>query len=219
MFQEVLTAVERLRSGRQAVTDSEAFRAQLREALRVAAQDSRNEAGYSADDIKLATFAVVGFLDESILNAQMPVFANWPRKPLQEELFGTHMAGEIFFQNLDGLLGRTDSEDLADVLEVHQLCLLLGCRGRSGGGGDLHAVIHATGEKIRRIRGPRGELSPAWQLPAEAPRVVKDVWTGRCMIAAIFCVVLAVLLLLGYKISLQTGSSDVETIAAQGKRF
>ena len=48
---------------------------------------------------------MVAFLDESILNLRNPVFADWPRKPLQEELFGHHMAGEIFFQNLQPLAG------------------------------------------------------------------------------------------------------------------
>ena len=69
----------------------------------------------------MATLAVVGFLDESILNTRNPLFADWPRKPLQEELFGIHMAGEVFFQNVEQLLGRNDSADLADLLEVHYL--------------------------------------------------------------------------------------------------
>ncbi len=56
--------------------------------------------------MQLATFAAVAFLDESMLNSQNPIFADWLRKPLQEELFGTHIAGETFFQNLQQLLGR-----------------------------------------------------------------------------------------------------------------
>ena len=50
-------------------------------------------AGYSAEDVKLAGFALVAFLDESVLASGNPVFADWPAKPLQEELFGTHVAG------------------------------------------------------------------------------------------------------------------------------
>ena len=129
----------------------ESFRQQVREALKTAATDAIG-AGYSPQDTKLATFAVVGFLDESILNAQNPLFADWPRKPLQEELFGTHMAGEVFFQNLRSLLSREDSGDLADLLEVYYLCVLLGYRGRySTGGGELHSILSATADKIRRI--------------------------------------------------------------------
>ena len=142
IFQEVLTAIERLRGNRQGVTDAEAFRHHTREALKTAANQGF-AAGYNADDVRFATFAAVAFLDESILNSQNPIFGDWLRKPLQEELFGTHIAGETFFQNLQQLLGRSDSPDLADVLEVHHLCMLLGLlrplqRGQPGriGPGD-----------------------------------------------------------------------------------
>ncbi len=125
IFQEVLTAIERLRGNRQGVNDAEAFRHHTREALKNAASAGL-AAGYNADDVRLATFAAVAFLDESVLNSQNPIFADWLRKPLQEELFNVHIAGETFFQNLQQLLGRNDSADLADVLEVHHLCMLLG---------------------------------------------------------------------------------------------
>ena len=216
-FQEVITATVRLRSNRQAVSDAESFRTHIREGLRTAMQEAQSVAGYATDDIRLATFAAVAFLDESILNAQNPLFANWPRKPLQEELFGTHMAGEVFFQNLQGLLGRNDSPDLADLLEVYYLCLLLGYRGRfsKGTGGDLAGIIQATGDKIRRIRGPHGPLSPAWALPPEEVREAKDPWTRRFVIGALVCFLLAVVLFVVYKVSLNSGSYQIREIASQ----
>ena len=93
-FQEVLTATVRLRSGRQSVADVTTFRNQMREALRRADQEARAR-GYSPESVKLSIFATVAFLDESILNLQNQTFADWVRKPLQEELFGVHVAGEI----------------------------------------------------------------------------------------------------------------------------
>src|SRR5260370_12796570 len=96
MLQEVLTAIVRLRSNRQAVSDANSFRIHMREALKLADQEARKR-GYNSDAIQLAVFAVVAFLDESILNSRNPLFADWPRKPLQEELFGTHMAGAGVF--------------------------------------------------------------------------------------------------------------------------
>src|ERR1700731_169603 len=143
IYQEVLTAIERLRASRQGVTDAAAFRHHTREALKTAASQAIT-AGYQADDVKLATFAAVAFLDESVLNSQNPIFADWLRKPLQEELFGTHIAGEVCFQNLQPLLGRNDSADLADVLEIHYLCLLLGFGGRysAGNRGELTQVMN-----------------------------------------------------------------------------
>ena len=54
-FQEMFTAVVRLRYNRQAVQDAEAFRAQMRQALRVAEQDARSR-GCSPEDVKQVIF-------------------------------------------------------------------------------------------------------------------------------------------------------------------
>ncbi len=43
--------------------------------------------------IQLSFSAVVAFLDESVLTLQSPIFADWPQRPLQEELFGHHQDG------------------------------------------------------------------------------------------------------------------------------
>src|SRR5581483_2452845 len=130
-FQEVFTAIARLRSGRQAVSDAATFRNQMKHALQSAEQEARN-GGYPPEDVKLAVFATVAFLDESVLNSQNPIFADWSRMPLQEELFGVHVAGEVLFQNLKQILSRPDSTATADLVEVYVLCLLLGYRGRYG---------------------------------------------------------------------------------------
>src|SRR5215831_13162403 len=163
-FQECLTAIVRLRARRQTVTDAGLFRQQVREALEAAAREARDLGGYAAADVRSATFAVVAFLDESILNSRDPVFADWARKPLQEELFGTHVAGDVFFENVRELLGRPDSAMQADLLEVYGLCLLLGFAGRHTGGrrGELSGILGGLRDRIRRIRGSAGDLSPAW---------------------------------------------------------
>src|SRR5689334_22692686 len=213
MLQEVLTAIVRLRSNRQAVSDANSFRIHMREALKSADQEARKR-NYSADAIQLAIFAVVAFLDESILNSRNPLFADWPRKPLQEELFGTHMAGEVFFQNLEQLLSRPDSPQLADLLEVYYLCLLLGFLGRYSavGRGELKGVMDNIAAKIYRIRGRSTQLAPYWALPPETAVARKgDPWVTRMMYTAIACFLLAMLLFAGYKYSLSSGSSDLRT--------
>jgi type VI secretion system protein ImpK len=206
IFQEVLTAIERLRGSRQGVTDAEAFRHHTREALKSAASQAL-AAGYNADDVRYATFATVAFLDASILNSQNPIFADWLRKPLQEELFGTHIAGETFFQNLQQLLGRSDSPDLADILEVHHLCMLLGFSGRyqAGNQGELGQLISATAEKIHRIRGQFGQLSSHWMPPPEKARISADPWVRRFGIIAAICAGLMILLFVVYKVVLGNG--------------
>ena len=175
-LQEAFTAGARLRAERTSVPDAGAFRAQLVQLLARAEQEAQ-QAGYAAADARLAVFATVAFLDETVLNARQPSLADWARRPLQEELFGGHMAGEWFFQHVDQLLARPDTPELGDLLEVHQLALLLGFRGRYGAsdGGALHAIAARVGERIGRIRGPAGELVPGWRPPDDAPPAV-DRW-------------------------------------------
>lgn len=177
-LQEALTATVRLRANRQAATDAAGFRTQMKQLLTAAHEEARR-AGYASEDSKLAIYAVVVFLDESVLNSRHPAFADWPRRPLQEEIFGGHTGGETFFQNLQALIGRQESDDVADVVEAYQLCLLLGFQGRYGSGGrdELRAWMTAAAEKIARIRGGVGPLSPAWAPPTdEVIPLARDPW-------------------------------------------
>jgi type VI secretion system protein ImpK len=180
----------RLRSERQPVSDANAFRTLMKQLLASAQQESAGY-GYDAQDIRLAIFAVVAYLDESVLNARSPVFADWPRRPLQDELFGGHMGGEWFFQYLEQLLQRPDSSHLGDVLEVYQLCLLLGFRGRYGAGGaaELHAIMSMVATRLGRLRGNPGDLAPAWRPPSDALEE-RDPWLPRLTKIAIAAVVL-----------------------------
>ena len=205
-FQEVLTAIERLRGNRQGVSDANAFRHHAREALRMAAGQAL-AAGYTADDVKFDTYATVAFLDESVLNSHNPVFADWARKPLQEEMFGTQIAGEVFFQHLQQLLGRADSADLADLLEIYYLCLVLGFGGRysAGNRGELGQIMSMTAAKIYRVRARFSQLSPAWVLPRETVRSRRDPWVRRLGIIAAAVAIAMVLLFVAYKIVLASG--------------
>jgi len=219
-FQEVFTVGERLRSNRQPVTDAESFRHQVREAIKTSAEEARRR-GYTSEDIQLATFAVVAFLDESILNMRNPVFADWPRRPLQEEYFGHHVAGEIFFQNLDKIMQRNESQDMGDLLEVYQLCMLLGFAGRYsiGGRGELQARIQSLGEKIHRIRQSSSELSPAWAPPPDPVRASgKDPWVKRLMFVTAGMLLITLTLFVVYKISVGSGVGQLEELASHGRR-
>jgi len=219
VFQEVLTVGERLRANRQAVSDSNSFRQQIREALKMADNEGRKR-GYTADDIQLSIFAVVAFLDESILNLRNPIFAEWPRQPLQEEMFGHHVAGEIFFQNLQKILGRDDSQETADLLEVYHLCLLLGFAGRYSlsGKGELRSIITTVGDKIRRIRQASTDLSPAWALPNEKVQTGGyDPWIKRLAVVAAVCFVLMLVLFGVFKMTLTSGASNLRGAATEGR--
>lgn len=212
-LQESITAVVRLRADRQPVNDAAAFRTQLTQLLARAEQEAIGY-GFTPQDARLAIFAVVAYLDESVLNARIPALAEWSRRPLQDELFGGHMGGEWFFQHLDQLLTRPDSPELADLLEVHQLCLLLGFRGKYGAGdrGELHAISSRVGERLARMRGTPGDLAPAWRPPSD--RVdTRDPWLRRLTIGAIASAVLMVALWGGYYLMLRSGSQDIRALA------
>jgi type VI secretion system protein ImpK len=212
-FQELFTVIVRLRSNRQQVSDAASFRAHLLNATRIAEEESR-KAGYSQEDTRLAVFAVVAMLDESILNSDNPAFHDWSRRPLQEEMFGSFVAGEMFFNGVDRLLGRDDSVALADLLEVYYLCLLLGYGGRysSGAGGNLQHIADKVGRRIYHIRknllGDGG--APAQE---KLPRRRSDPWVRRLSWVAMATFAIAFLCYLFYWFSLHSGASTLETLA------
>lgn len=215
LFQEPLTVVTRLRANRQVVRDADSFRGQMRAALSTAEQDAARR-GYNAEDVRVGVFAIVAFLDESVLNSQNPLFADWPRKPLQEELFGVHVAGEIFFRNVERLLARPDSPQLEELLEIYELCLWLGFRGRysSSGGGELRAIAAQIADKRRRIRQVHPALSPHWAPTEETAPPIADPWLRRLTYGAIGSAALAVILFAIYKLTLGSSASALQAILA-----
>jgi type VI secretion system protein ImpK len=210
-FQEPLTAILRVRFRRQQVQDAQNFRSQMRQSLQSSMQQAR-ALGYTGEMIQIGVFAAVAFLDESVLNLQDPAFADWARRPLQEELFGGHLAGETFFHNLRKCLGQQDSMHVADVLELHCLCLLMGYRGRYalGDSGELFAMLRQARERIQRIRGGAHLLNLASAPPPIAPRPI-DQWSRRLLITTCVLAGLAVLAFGGYEISLASGVSLIQS--------
>jgi type VI secretion system protein ImpK len=213
-LQEAFTAAVRLRSNRQVASDEASFRAHIKHLLAQADQEARR-AGYDGELVKLAVYAYTVFLDESVLNSPQTMFAEWPNKPLQEEVFGDHRGGEVFFQYLNGLMGRQDSQDLADLLEVYLLALLLGFEGRFSvaGKGELGGLTQAVSDKIKRIRGGYGELSPQWAPPAdEAVPEFRDPWIRRLGIIGAGMLTIAVLLFLIYHFALNSGIKNLQAL-------
>lgn len=216
-LQEVLTATVRLRAGRQAAPDARALREQIRHLLEVAERDAL-QAGYAPEQVRLAKYAVTALFDEAVLNHGDPAMAEWAQRPLQDELFGGHVGGEHFFRQLRQLLAAPDTTALADLLEVYHLCLLLGFRGRYGvaDGGELPALRAALDEKVRRIRGAAGELSPDWHLPRdEQPAPRRDPWVRRLFLGAAAVAASVTLLYAGYRSALASQGAAVRTEAAR----
>lgn len=229
-FQELFTAIVRVRFNQQSVPNADAFRANAKELIRIATQDAAGR-GYAGDDVKLAAFAVVAFLDESVLTSRNAVFSTWSRMPLQEELFREDLAGEKFFQYLQDMLSRRDSVESVDVLEVYCLCMLLGYRGRYGsseaggftdafggrterGGGELRAIMESIKEKANRVRGANLPLSPAWALPGDAPHPKqRDPWLRRLVWIAALGAGLGIGTFVTCELILVSGNSAVQSAA------
>src|SRR3954454_4032334 len=133
LYQGLLTGIVRTQAGRQSIADAESFRSRTKVVLQGVERDAI-AAGYDGSDVRETHFAVVAFLDAVVLNSNEPIRAEWERQTLQEELFGQTDAGVVFFEKLERLRARRDSQQLADILEVFLLCILLGFQGRYSGG-------------------------------------------------------------------------------------
>ena len=214
-FQELFTAIVRLRFNRQNVSSEDAFRDQVRDSLGRSMNEG-NSRGYAPEDVKIAAYAVVAFLDETILHLKNPAFAKWSGQPLQHELSHKHLAGEEFFDCVQHLLGRRDSAEGADVLEVFYLCLLLGYRGRYGSSraGELNGIVQGIRDKVARARGTATLLSPQAMLPLDAPQPkLDDPWFKRLSMAAAAAAVVGTIIFIGCKILLISGSSELHSFA------
>ncbi|MCW5963501.1 MAG: DotU family type IV/VI secretion system protein [Bryobacterales bacterium] len=215
-FQEVFTVVARLKGKRQQVTNAEQFRGIMREALKRSKENAKRS-GYGEEECRLAEFAMVALLDESILNSGNPVFNDWPRRPLQEEFYGHHTAGEFFFQYLRNLLNKPDSEEVNDVLEVYHLALAMGFRGRYGlsGGSELANIMNQIEEKRNRIRPFTMLISPE-SVPAGdvAPRKMGDPWLKPLLFSAIGLFALVAILFAVYWFVLDGGAGDLRALTA-----
>jgi len=206
LYQEMFTVIVRVRSNRQVASDAASFRVNMKSAVKNAEQQALAK-GYRQEEIRLATFAIVAFLDESVLTYRSVISSDWQREPLGQEFFGSHLAGELFFQGLDRLLKSQDSPHVADALEVYLLCLLLGYRGKYGLAGDetTRSLQDAALEKIRRIRGAPAALT-AWAPPEQSVTFRRrDPWIRRLAFAALITFILSVALFISFKLSLNSG--------------
>jgi type VI secretion system protein ImpK len=212
-FQEVMTAILRVRFQRQQVTDSASFRSQMRRSLQGAMQEARS-LGYSSESVQMGVFAVVAFMDESVLNLRSPAFADWARQSLQEELFGDHNAGETYFRKMQALLAQQDSPEVADTLEVYCLCLQSGYRGRYalGDSGELHQMLRQARDKIHRIRGAM-YLVPPSAAPDVRPTRATDRWSRALLITTCALAGLTVIAFAGFELALSSGVSDIQNAA------
>ncbi|RMI27493.1 MAG: DotU family type IV/VI secretion system protein [Calditrichaeota bacterium] len=158
------------------------------------------EAGYPSEDIRYTKFALVAFLDETILASQWSQKDLWMSNPLQLELFGRMDAGEMFFRNLEEL--RRHSAGNVEVLEVYYLCLALGFKGRYSlfEQDKLWFILEDLYGELQRLRGDKStRLSPSGERREQITEVVKKevpawiVAVGAGAIGFIFYIIMLLL--------------------------
>lgn len=213
-FQDVFTVVLRTRFNVQRWDSADRMRAAIRQMIASATQNVR-ALGYSDEATQMTLYAIVGFLDESVLSTKDPVFADWSRKPLQEELFGDMLAGEKFFRHVAELLNRPESAEVADTLELHSLCLLLGFRGRYafGDATEIHTILRRIREKIVRIRGPF-VLVRNVEAPVVLSAPTSDPWIRNLSVAALVLAIVCLAAFFGFHLLLgQSVDSGGQAVA------
>ncbi len=105
----------------------ESLKARVTEMFQRFERESRS-AGIDNEKVKKATFALVAFLDETIISSAWNQKEVWLSDPLQIRMFDTFNAGEEFFTYLEELRQRSSVNK--DVLEIYYLCLALGFKGK-----------------------------------------------------------------------------------------
>ena len=141
----------------------------LQERLAGEIRDFQNRAlqqGFSEHHVRIASYFVCSFIDETVLNTPWGGQSNWGHDSLLVRFHKEALGGEEFFQTLDRLLQRP-AQNL-DLLELAYLCLSLGFEGKyryvKDGLRELEKLRTEVYLVIQRIRGePESGLSVTWQ--------------------------------------------------------
>lgn len=141
----------------------------LRERVKALLDKTRRratQAGLPPEDVREAEFALVAFLDETLLSSDWSQKDAWLARPLQLERFNRYDAGEAFFDRLDGL--RANPGLHAEAIEVYYLCMALGFKGKYQlhGQEELRALIEETQAELAKQPG----LAPGALAPHGKPR-------------------------------------------------
>ncbi|HEU4338905.1 MAG TPA: type IVB secretion system protein IcmH/DotU [Planctomycetota bacterium] len=174
----------------------EPFRAKA-EGLVSAMEQRARESDVPAPLIEQAKFALVGFLDETILQSNWALRDVWAGNPLQLQYFNEFNAGEEFYTKLESLRNADDPKKL-DVLEVYFHCLALGFKGKYAdlkGMEKIKVLTDSIGKELRKARSKAEGLSPSWEPKDQGAGAVKEfpVWLVVVACAGLLLILYAVL--------------------------
>jgi type VI secretion system protein ImpK len=126
-------------------------------------ENNARQIGFDNEKIHFAKFALVAFLDETIITSSWSHKDEWISDPLQIKMFDTFNAGEEFFTHMMQLRQKTSINK--EVLEIYYLCLSLGFKGKYQLQSpenlrriidDLNLELHPEAYRSREMLSPNG---------------------------------------------------------------
>lgn len=140
------------------------------------------------EDIEDAKYAFCAALDEIILSSPFPMRVEWERRPLQLVIFGDQLAGEHFYDRLEGL--RSSGGARLPALQVFHMCLLIGFRGKHAhDSGDKLAYMTARlGDEIAHLQGKSKGFAPQAERPDQIVNKLRShtpLWALSALFVAI----------------------------------
>ncbi len=106
------------------------------------------QADITPDDFDLARFAVVAWVDETLLSSQWQDKDRWQKESLQRLYYQIADAGELFFDRLNAI-----GPHQRDVREVYYLCLAMGFKGRYIDEGDDYLLDQLKTSNLKLLTG------------------------------------------------------------------
>lgn len=148
--------------------------------------------GFSQQDVDDMRYALVALTDEIVLQKSGALREYWLPRLLQLRFFNENVAGNAFFERLDGV--RKDPAR-AEVLRIYYLCLLFGFQGKyrvRGGQVELADIVDRIKGDLLHAKQivPELPLSPQGARPyepiADARRNMLLVWLSVAAATASF---------------------------------
>lgn len=124
------------------------------------------QSGIGADHVRMASYALCSFLDETILNTPWGSQSNWGHQSLLISFHKEAWGGEKFF-DIIGMLVKQPAQNL-HLIELAYLFLSLGFQGKfrilANGLNELEKYRLELYQLIQRVKGDyERDLSPRWQ--------------------------------------------------------
>jgi type VI secretion system protein ImpK len=161
------------------------------------------------DDLQHAKYALAAFVDELVLNSNLPFTMGWSSRPLQLKYFDDSAAGEEFYNRIDNLRHSADGR-VATALEMYYTCLVLGFRGKytdSTGQERRRVLAFKLAQDIRAALPWKAEgLIPGPETPGDQPRTERPLpyW-----IVPTACAALILLAFLAFNFLLDRSVADL----------